>query len=267
MATFSKVFIGILGKTLLGANGIEDSSIKIKIVTVGHMPAEFDSKKLTSWKSKLFTVVGDVENFSLTEDSDGENWEFTDSSLEIVLPKKHDGDFLVVILNVPIQHNYYARRLSDNRVAITFHEMKNILMWDNIPLENLILRLLYSGSLLFTRSGQRIPLNSEFTNYTHDETRGCLFDMNGIKTDIIHSCADPIICSDCCERMRKEQVSNSMLSLAQEEIKRIKKPLFYRMAAFVKSHPLWSIAISAVSAIVLGAIGSYLATVIYEASK
>ncbi|MEZ0148626.1 MAG: hypothetical protein AB9Q22_00705 [Candidatus Reddybacter sp.] len=240
---------------------------KITIATVGHMPAGFDTKKLKSLKSKLISITGEIQNYSLTNDSDGRNWEFTDNNLEGVLPVNFSGDFLVCIVNVPLEQNWYARRLSGNRVVITFHEMKEILNHSNIPLENLIFRLLYSGTLLFNRSNRRIPLNSESTNFTHDETRGCLFDMNGIKTDIIHSCASPIVCPDCCERMRKETVSNEMLSLVQKEIKKIKRPLFYRIAIFIKQHPIWSILISAISAVTLGALGSMLGTVVLEVIK
>jgi hypothetical protein len=240
---------------------------KITIATVGHMPADFDSKKLKLLNSKLFSITGEIQSYSLTNDSDGSNWEFTDVNLESILPESFDGDFLVCVVNVPLEQNWYARRLNGNRVVITFHEMKEILNQSNIPIENLIFRLLYSGTLLFNRSGRRIPLNSESTNFTHDETRGCLFDMNGIKTDVVHSCASPIVCPDCCERMRKEKVSNEMLSLVQKEIKGIKKPLFYRIATFIKQHPIWSILISAISAVVLGALGSILGTVAIEAIK
>ncbi len=231
------------------------------------MPSDFDKRKIKSWKSALFTVVGDIENYSLTQDSDGYGWEFTDENLEQILPEQFQGNFLIAIVNVPIELNWYSRRLSNNRVVFTFHEIKDILEHFNIPLENAVFRLLYAYTFLFKRSGERIPLNDEPTNFTHDETRGCLFDMNGIKTDIVYSLHEPIICPDCVERLRKEKVSNETISKAQKEIVKIKKPLFYRIISFVKRHPIWSMLISAITAIVLGAIGSYIATVIYEATK
>ena len=240
---------------------------KISVATIGHMPSEFDKRKIKSWKSALFTVVGDIENYSLTQDSDGYGWEFTDENLEKILPEQFQGNFLIAIVNVHIKLNWYSRRLSNNRVVFTFHEIKDILEHFNIPLENVIFRLLYAYTFLFKRSGERIPLNEEPTNFTHDETRGCLFDMNGIKTDIVYSLHEPIICPDCVERLRKEKVSNETISKAQKEIVKIKKPLFYRIISFVKKHPIWSMLISAITAIVLGAIGSYIATVIYEATK
>jgi len=239
----------------------------ITVATIGHMPSEFDKRKVKSWKSALFSVVGDIENYSLTKDSDGYGWEFTDANLEQVLPGQFSGNFLIAIVNVPLEYNWYSRRLSKNRVVFTFYEIKDILDHFNVPLENAVFRLLYAYTFLYKRSGGRIPLNEEATNFTHDETRGCLFDMNGIKTDIVYSLHEPIICPDCVERLRKEKVSNETISKAQKEIKKIKKPLFYRIVAFVKKHPIWSMVISAISAIILGAIGSYLAALVYEATK
>ncbi len=237
---------------------------KLTIATIGHMPAEFDKQKISNWKSGLFSVVGDIESYSLTEDSDGTDWEYTDSKLEKVLPSNFDGELLIAIINVPIEQNYYSRRLSDNRIVFTFHEVGEILNYSNIPLENVIYRLLYAYTLVYRRNNKKIPINDEITNFTHDETRGCLFDMNGIKTDIVYSCHQPILCPDCIERSKREKLSNEIISKTKTEIKRIKKPLYYRMVDFVKGHPIWSLLISIISAIALGAIGSFIATIFYE---
>ncbi len=238
---------------------------KITVVTIGHIPTELDKRKIKNWNSDIFYIVGDIESYSLTKDSDGVGWEFSDNILEEVLPEQFSGDFLIAIVNVPLELNWYTRRISNNRVVFTFYEIKEILSDFHIPLENIIYRLLYAYTLVFRRNGGKIPLNKDVTNFTHDETRGYLFDMNGIKKDLIYSCHEPIICSDCVERMKHEKVSNDIISKVQKEIRNIKKPLFYRIIAFIKKHPIWSLVISAISAIVFGAIGSYIATLIYEA--
>ncbi|MFK5892153.1 MAG: hypothetical protein QM504_02915 [Pseudomonadota bacterium] len=238
--------------------------IKITVATIGHMPADFDKNKITDWKSSVFSIDGEIESYSLNTNSDGDDWEFTDSNLEEVLPACFNGDFLISIVNVPIELNWYSRRLNNNRVVFTFHECKEILNHFNIPLENIIYRVLYAYTLLYKRSGNKIPMTAEHTDFAHDETRGCLFDMNGLKTDIIYSCHNPIICSHCEEKLKQEKISNEVISKIKNEIK---KPLFYRLAEFIKKHPITSLIISAITAIILGAIGSYIATVIYEASK
>jgi len=240
---------------------------KITVATVGHMPADFNRQKIKEWDSSVFEIVDGIESYSLTCDSDGPDWAFTDEALENVLPKNFNGELLIAIVNVPIELNWYSRRLSANRVVFSFHEIKEILRFSNIPLENVIYRLLYAYTLLYKRSGNRIPANAEHTNFTHDETRGCLFDMNGIKTDVVYSCHNPVICPDCIERLRREKVSDETIAQCQSEIRRIRKALFYRITDFIKQHPLWSLAISAATAIILGALGSVLGSYVYEAIK
>jgi hypothetical protein len=243
------------------------SKTRVTVATVGHMPADINRQKIKEWDSSVFEIVDGIESYSLTCDSDGLDWEFTDEALEKLLPNKFNGEFLVAIVNVPIELNWYSRRLSANRVVFSFHEIKEILRLSNTPLENVIYRLLYAYTLLYKRSGNRIPTNVEPTNFTHDETRGCLFDMNGIKTDVVYSCHNPVICSDCVERLRREKVSDGIIAQCQSEIQRIRKPLFFRITDFIKQHPLWALAISGVTAIILGAFGSVLGSYVYEAIK
>lgn len=240
---------------------------RITVATFGHMPADFGRQKIKEWASSVFDIVDGIESYSLTCDSDGYGWEFTDKNLEKVLPNKFNGEFLIAIVNVPIEANWYSRRLSANRVVFSFHEIKEILRVSNVPLENVIYRLLYAYTLLYKRSGNRIPETAEHTNFTHDETRGCLFDMNGIKTDVVYSCHNPTICSDCMERLRREKVSDETIAQCQNEIRRIRKAMFYRITDFIKKHPLWSLVISGVTAIILGAAGSMLGSYVFEAIK
>ncbi|HEY8098428.1 MAG TPA: hypothetical protein VIE65_20385 [Methylobacter sp.] len=243
------------------------SKIKITVATVGHMPADFNRQKIKEWNSSVFEILDGIDSYSLNCDSDGHGWEYTDDALENVLPKNFNGEFLIAIVNVPLELNWYSRRLSANRIVFSFHEIKEILRFSNIPLENVICRLLYSYTLLYKRCGNCIPKNTAHTNFTHDETRGCLFDMNGIKTDVVYSCHNPVICPDCIARLRRENVSDDTINQCQTEIRRIRKALFYRITDFIKQHPLWSLAISAATAIILGALGSVLGSYTYEAIK
>lgn len=243
------------------------SKLRIKLITLGHLPIDFDKEQIKKHKSDFFELVDNIDNISLSADSDGTHWEFSDGLLMNQIPSKFECDFLIVLTNVPLESNYYTRRIEENKVIFTFHETKDFLHLNNIPLENAVYRLLYGYSLIFKRSDNRIPEMSEVTDFAHDETRGCLFDMNGIKSEIIHSCSNPIICDDCSERLRREKVSNDFIEGIKKEIKQIKKKPFYQITDFIKLHPILSIIISSLAAIVLGAIGSIIGTIIYECLK
>ncbi len=243
------------------------SKLKIKLVILGQLPLTLDKTKLTKWKSEVLELDSSIDNYPITNNADGENWEFTDDNILKLLPGNFEGNFLLAMTHVPLENNYYARRFSDNRICMTFYEMADLLTSDNIPLENLVYRLLYSYSLIYLRHGNKIPPQEEITNFTHDETRGCLFDMNGIKSDIIYSTDKPQLCGSCLHNLAKEKVPTNKLSIIQRELNKIKKPLYYRLADFIKSNPIWTFIISSLIAIILGVIGSLFASLIWEKFK
>jgi hypothetical protein len=180
------------------------SKVKIKLVSIGHLPLEFQSKKVKNWKSSTFEVVGKIDNFALCCDSDGYDWEFSDALVKQQFPANSEADFMIAIVNVPIEDNWYSRRLSDNQVVFTYHQISKILDQYNIPLENVIYRLLYVYTLLYRRAGNKIPNFGEAPGFTHDETRGCLFDMNGVKTDLVASCHNPKVCDEVPRTLKRK---------------------------------------------------------------
>lgn len=219
------------------------SKIKIKIAFLGHLPHSLDTQKIKNWKSDLFEILTPIDTYTITANSDGSDWEYTDEVIQKQLPQRRDADILLIVTNVPIQNNYFARRFPDNRICITYNEMAKILKDDNIPLENLMLRVLYSVSFLYKKYN-RIPLMSENTNFTHDETRGCIFDMDGIKTDTIYSTNQPQICHSCVESLTVSRVEKNLIDSVQKELKKIKKGLYYQIADFVKTKPILSFIIT-----------------------
>jgi hypothetical protein len=144
------------------------SKIKIRIVVLGHLPHSLKLEKVLKWKSELFEINQDVGSYGIFSDSDLPDWGFSDENIEKQLPQKETEDIMLAVTNVPIEYRYFARRFSNNRICLTYNTMTEILMFDNIPLENLLLRVLYSVSFVFKRYGNRIPLMSETTNFTHD---------------------------------------------------------------------------------------------------
>lgn len=228
------------------------------------MPARFDKNKLLKWESSHFFIDQSIDDYALTCDSDIEDWAFSDRLMLDQLPSLSEYDFLIAITNVPLEGNWYSRRLGNNKVLFTFHEIKDYLAYENIPLENAILRVLYAYSMVYMRNCKSIPDYETVLSFTHDETKGCLFDMNGIKTDLIESCAPPIICRDCEHKFSGKNIPINLIQTIKKEIKKIKKPLYYRWVDFVKDHPIISLIISVFSVVFLGVISSTIATFFYE---
>lgn len=243
------------------------SKVKIKLVSIGHLPIEFNSKKIPKFSSSIFEVVGNIDNHELRCNSDGPDWEFSDDLVRNQMPNPNVADFMIAIVNVPLKDNWYSRRLGNNQVVFTFYEIKEILLQANIPLENVIYRLLNAYAFAYKRNLNKIPEFHEMTDFTHDETRGCLFDMNGIKSDLVASCHRPIICDECKERLRLGRVSNDEIKSAEKDIKKIQKDLYYRILANVKRHPILAIVLSSLFAFSLGVAGSVTGSYAYEYMK
>ncbi len=238
--------------------------LNVKVITLGHIPARFDKKKITQWKSSLFEIDGEIDDYPLSCDSDIEDWAFSDVLMAEKIPQLDGHDFLIAITNIPLQDNWYTRRLGNNVVLFTYHEIKDFLIWSNIPIENALLRVLYAYSMVYVRMGGSIPDYDVVVGFTHDETKGCLFDMNGIKSDLVESCDRPIVCRDCEHKFTSKNISVNLISKIKNEIKRVRKPLYFRWVDFIKHHPIISLIISISSVISLGAISSLVATYIYE---
>lgn len=245
--------------------------VQIRLAILGHFPHSLDISKVKRWSSELFEIL-DVDRHNIVGDSDGPFWEFLDQNVEQQLPARGKADVLIAFTNVAIQDNYFARRFSDNRVCVSYNGMTEILNYNDIPLENLLLRVLYSVSFVYRRYGNRLPEMSEQTNFTHDETRGCIFDMDGIKSDVIYSTYKPQLCSSCIHSLTNNpiaanRISNNLIDTVQKELKKLNKGLYYQIADWIKGNPIWAIIISSASAIILGTIGSIIASFIYEKIK
>jgi len=236
------------------------TKIKVKVGVIGYLPFDFNRKMIKNWKSHVFEIVDDIDEFHFKNDSDTFSWGYSDKILNSELPVNYDGDFFIGITYVPIENNFYARRLDSNRVVLSYFEMYQILKEDNIPLENLLLRVIYAYTLVYLRNSKRLPAQNDLLGFTHDDTRGCLFDMNGNKTDVVFSLDSPKICDDCTNRIRNEKVPDNCTNQIKKEIRRIKKKPFYKIIEFVKNRPIFSIVISAIFGISL----SLIATIIYE---
>lgn len=236
--------------------------VNIKLITIGHMPIEINKQKLINWKSKVFKIDPDIPSYTLPIESDGYNWDFSDENIKSILPDNGEFDIRLVIVNVPLEEGYYARRLCNNTAVITFHMMSEILHQNNIPLQNLILRVLYAYSLVYIRYNKNITDNVSTRDFTHDETRSCIFDMTGIKYEVIYSAAKPILCESCIEASKKQRVSNEILNHINKELKRIRKSLYFRIIDKFKRHPIISLIITTIFAIGVGVIGNILSSFI-----
>jgi len=236
--------------------------IKIEIGIIGQLPFGFDEEFIKKWKSKIFEIVGDIKKCDFGHNSGLKPEEYRDSFLEEKLPENKEGNFSIWIMYVPIEGNFIARYLSSNRVILSYFEIYDILKQEHIPIENFLLRSIYRHLIVYLRNKNEIPIQNN-SKFPHDDTRGCIFDMNGNEKDVVYSIDSPKICDKCIEEIKKDGIEDSCINQIKKEIPRIKKHFFYRISDFLRKKPIIYLLVLILSAILF----SLIASVIYDFFK
>lgn len=234
--------------------------LKVSLVSLGSLKYPIDITYLEGWVSQLLTIqhgasIGHLPN------AEGSEWDYTDKQLGALIQADSDADFTLALINAPLESNYYMRRLGNKVAVLSLYEMAEIVRFSDFTIESFILRNIYELAVLYAANGGLIP--SDAHSWAHDDVRGCLFDMNASKPDIVFSMHKPKLCDGCRARVLSKQVNSGFLTTLDKELSRIKKALYFRMVEWVKTHPLYALAITAFSAVTLNLIAS----AIFEKAK
>lgn len=233
---------------------------KVSLVSLGSLKYPVDISYLEGWDSQLFTVQHGSSIVHLPN-AQGSEWDYPDKQLSTLIKADSEADFTFALINAPLESNYYMRRLSDKVAVLSLFEMAEIVRYSDFTIENYILRNIYELVVLYAVNGKLIPPDAH--SWTHDDVRGCLFDMNASKPDIVFSMHKPKLCNGCKARVLSNPVNSEFLPALDKELLKIKKALYFSMAEWVKIHPLYALAITASSAIFLNLIAS----VLFEKAK
>ena len=232
--------------------------VNIRIITTGQLASELNITKIIAWESVLFKAV-DYQQHNLDLVSDLPNWGYSDRNLNANLPAtevldigamvKETVHINVFVLDAPLEYNYYSRILDNDYVVVTYYQIREILYKEDIPLENFLLRLLYAYSFIYmAKQGEHMAMSDE-VRFEHAR-KGCLFDMCGIKTEVIYSSVSPSLCIEC-ENKLNGKVQTAVINKVRKELKHIRKDFYHRVLSFLKKYPYLSLIISLLTALAL----------------
>jgi hypothetical protein len=231
------------------------AQLRLTLVKLGHFKRNIDLSSLRRWNSDLFEVVT-LQERAHAPDGDQEWQEFLDDSEGLPEPDV-SSDITVAITEYGLEDNFYLRRLRSGLILMSLAEVGSLLEERNVPLENFILRNLYCVSLIRYHQGRACPTSRNGRpDLIHDETRSCLFDMNGIKSDVLYSSSEPCVCSACKAKLESADLPAGVLRSVGRELARIRKPLYFRMRDFVRRRPLVSLSLAFAGGLLLELIGN-----------
>ena len=232
----------------------------ISIKSLGWNISGVNLEKISRWKSQIFSVAVSSDVVKLNTNADLDNWEYSDDNLQDVIKRNTDShqeqgvDFTVYVTSVPLEDNHFSRVINEDLVVITTYEVYEILALENIPLENFVIAMMYVYTLEYQKCGRLLNMNEERI-IAHDNRDGCLFDMCGLKGDVISKCVRPYVCNECIEKLG---LSEEEMSCLKKEFRKIKRTHYQTILRFIKKYPILSILISGIFGILINIISNLL---------
>lgn len=218
------------------------SKTNIKIVVLGNLRHKLDFKKLKRFNSKFFSVneIEKIHHLPEPNKSDGYlNITYSRKEIIALMKNVNYSDLILGIINYRFFDNFYLHRTGINRACLSIAYIDIVLGYNNISIENFILRNIYE---IITYKDSLNDLSSDRINdILHQDTRGCLFDMNGDKHDVIYNTEKPIVCDACKSFFKTTSLPEKYISDLEKELKKINKPFILKAELFIKKHPLFSV--------------------------
>ena len=230
------------------------NKIKITLNKIGRIDHLVDIQKISKWQSKLFKIesVQCIDHLPNSDISDGYlDQKFKRETLGKITVCPNGSDIAVAITAYRFTDNFYMHRIGSGKIGISLYGINEILHSENISTENFIIKHLYEICALSLIVGID---SDEVYDVVHRDTRGCLFDLNGDKLDILYNTEKPIICDSCKDIFRRKQINQKTIQTLEQELRKIQRPTIVKIERCIKKYPFVSMAVSAIIAISINAV-------------
>lgn len=217
--------------------------VNIKLIIIGHSDRVVNFGLIKKYKSKFFKF-SDIERINSLpnpEKDDGYlDIEYSKAEVQAIMKDIEFDGLCIAIMNYGFNDNFYMHRVGVNKVCISIFGLESILNKKNISIENFVIKNTYE-IFIFYKILKNLINNQEVYRFIHNDTRGCLFDLNGDKRDIIYNTEKPIICDECKGKISQKSIPKNFLEDIQRELSKIDKPFIKKIENFIAKYPLFSI--------------------------
>jgi hypothetical protein len=238
---------------------MRSNKVQIALVVLGHSGLMIDVKSIVKRSSKVYEIISlnEISNLPLSNIDDGfldQKYEKDDLSNYIKCPA--EADIALGVMPCRFSDNFYLHRVNSKCAILSIYGIEDILAKRLISIENFVIKQLYEVSAIYLLSNDLT--SDQVYSFVHEDTRGCLFDLNGNKRDIVYNTESPIICDSCKAKFQTIQIPQKTIKIFESELKRIKKPIMKRLEIWIQCHPFISVLSSGIIAITLNIIASAL---------
>jgi len=226
--------------------------LQIKIVLIGHLRRTLDLRKIERFKSRFFEIneIERINNLPSPQKDDGYlDVSFSREEITTMLSSVNGADAVIGVINYRFTDNFYLHRTGRNKACISIADIDGLLLENNISIENFVLKNIYEMIVFKNVLGDLT--SDEVYSLVHQDTRGCLFDLNGDKCDVVYNTEKPIICDSCKAFINERSLPNNFVRDIERELRNIRKPLICSVEMFIRKYPLFSAALAVTSSIVI----------------
>ena len=216
------------------------SEIKIVLIQLGDTyPVDYKKIQKFGEGSSVFKIIDilDSPNAQILNENPHQ---LTDQDFNNLIDINSDHHFSVVIVNRPLEGNYFTRIISDKQIVVSIFEIEKLDIHEGISVEMYIIRFLFAFSTIF-QAFKKIPLNE--CELMQNNATGCLFDKSIFKPQIAIFFRKPKISSAAINVLNSKTLPKNFLNDLQHEIKKLKIGTYYDIKDWLKKNPIWAILI------------------------
>lgn len=217
--------------------------VNIKLVIIGHSDkiVKFDAIKQHKSNFFRYSDIVRINNLPDPQKDDGYlDVVYSEQELALIMDDIEFDGLCFAIMNYSYDDGFYLHRVGHNKACLSIYGLEGILSSKKISIENFIIKNIYEV-FIFYNIFKNITEDEKIYKVIHNDTRGCLFDMNGDKSNIIYNTEKPIICDECKGKISRYPISKNFLKEIEKELSKIDKPYVKKVENFIAEYPLVSL--------------------------
>lgn len=228
----------------------------IELIQLGDTyPVDFQKIKKFGTSSSIFKIdqISEINNAKILNT---ELIGLSDIDFNFLTSRKIKSDFSVVIVNRPLQNNYFSRRINEKLVVVTIFDIEALNIHEGISIDMYLVRFLLGFSTIFQAYN---GLSEQAKELMQPNATGCLFDKSIYKPQIAAFFRQPKLSPAVITLLSEKTLPKNYLTDLQNEIKKLKIGHYYRLKEWLKGNPIKAIAITFLIGLILSELlGNYI---------
>ncbi len=206
-------------------------------------PVDYKKLKATGDSSALFSILKKVEFPNPNILNRQNSFRLIDNDFNFLIDRHTSADFSVVIVNRPLEGDFFSRRISDKLIAVSVFEIDALNIHEGIKVEMFLTRFIYGFVTIYLCFNNSLPTNGTVAELEliQMEAKGCLFDFCRYKPQVALFFRQPKISPEAITKLRTKPLPENFIEALNKEIQKLKIGRYYKIKDGLKENPVTAI--------------------------